>query len=75
MDEIKPMDAAAKCKVPAFFIHAKDDELIPFTHLEQNVEKYGGETKCYLCLEGGHNDQRPQECYDEVLKFLKEHLA
>ncbi len=31
MDNLKPVESAAKCKVPAFFIHGLEDELIPMS--------------------------------------------
>jgi len=34
MDELNPVDHVSKITVPAIFLHADDDDLIPFSSLD-----------------------------------------
>jgi len=54
LDQLKPVAFAPKCKVPALFLHAVDDDFVSMTHTEENFEAYGGEKEA-LYFEGDHN--------------------
>ena len=58
LNTLKPVEHAPKCKMPALFIHACDDELIPMDHTEKNQSAYGGPKEVSFC-EGDHNSERP----------------
>jgi len=66
LDLLKPATFAPKCKVPALFLHAIDDHLVPKAHTEENFEAYGGE-KAALYFEGDHNSRRPEDILEEVV--------
>ena len=54
LNTLKPVEYAPNCKMPAMFIHACDDELIPMDHTEKNQNAYGGPKEVSFC-EGDHN--------------------
>ncbi len=61
MSELTPVTFAPKCKTPAFFIHAHNDELVLKDNTERNFAAYGSEKKIAEYCPGGHNDERPHE--------------
>ena len=74
MSELTPVTFAPKCKTPAFFIHANEDELVLKNNSERNFAVYGCEVKIAEYCSGGHNDERPAEMIKRVIEFLKSHL-
>ena len=48
-DTLKPVATAPNCKVPATFVHAVSDQLIPIEHSKQVHEAYGGEKNLIAC--------------------------
>ena len=60
LNNLKPVEFAKNCTIPALFVHACDDELIPMDHTERNQEAYAGPKEVAFC-EGDHNSQRPKE--------------
>ena len=73
IDDMKPKDLAKSCKVPSYFIHALDDDLIPLSHTEAILENYGGEKDYFFCT-GNHNTMRPKDVFEAVIAFLKKNL-
>jgi hypothetical protein len=65
---------APKCKAPAIFLHAVDDEFITMVHTEENYEAYGGEKEAVYC-EGDHNSAREGECLEAITQFLLKNLG
>ena len=61
MSELTPVTYAPKCKTPAFFIHAQNDELVLKDNTERNFAAYGSDKKLVEYCPGGHNDERPIE--------------
>lgn len=55
--------------IPAYFISAKDDELIPPHHAEKLHEKYMGD-KTYKLIDGTHNSHRPEYIIDSIIIFF-----
>ena len=55
--------------IPAYFISAKEDELIPPHHAERLHEKYMGD-KTYKLIEGSHNSHRPEYIIDSIVIFF-----
>jgi fermentation-respiration switch protein FrsA (DUF1100 family) len=73
IDELKPILFCSKSFVPAFFIHALADELIPLDHTLQLYEAYAGE-KSINIVEGGHNSSRQLHIIRTVVKFFTQYL-
>ena len=74
INEIKAIDAVKKCDVPVIFIHARDDELVPYHHSEDLLLNYHGENKELKSVNGGHNGRRPSTLMEYVGDFFAEHL-
>ena len=73
IDELKPILFCSKSFVPAFFIHALADDLIPLDHTLQLYEAYAGE-KSINIVEGGHNSSRQLHIIRTVVKFFTQYL-
>lgn len=73
INKLNPVVYADKTKVPAFFIHAMNDELIPLEHSLSIFEKYGGEKSLNIC-EGTHNSARQKHIQEKVGKFFTKYL-
>lgn len=43
INDLKPVELAPKCKVPAVFIHGIDDTFVTMDHTETNYNAYGSE--------------------------------
>ena len=74
INEIKAIEAVKKCDVPVIFIHARDDELVPYHHSEDLLKNYHGENKELKSVNGGHNGRRPSTLMEYVGDFFAEHL-
>ena len=74
VQDLRPIDYAPKCKVPAMFIHGIEDNFIEMTHTEQLFSAYGGEVKDVQYVDGDHNSVRPQETLEYALNYLKKHV-
>jgi len=59
----------SKSFIPAYFISAKDDELIAHYHAKMLHDHYQGD-KHYKLVEGTHNSQRPQFIIDSIIIFF-----
>jgi uncharacterized protein len=59
--------------IPKLFIHARDDEVIPFSHGRRLFEA-AAEPKRFVELAGGHNDAflLPDNNYPELLRDFLE---
>ncbi len=75
INELTPVTYAPKCKVPAFFIHAHNDELVLKNNTERNFAAYGHEKKVVEYCPGGHSDERPREVIQKIIQFLKANLT
>ena len=73
LDNIKPIDFCGMSFIPAFFIHAKYDELIPYEHSLSMFEKYNGK-KFITVVEGGHNTIRGINVVKNVCLFFQKYL-
>ena len=74
INEIKAIDAVKNCEVPVIFIHAEDDEIVPYHHSQDLLENYKGEIKEIKTVEGGHNGRRSIILMDYVADFFALHL-
>jgi pimeloyl-ACP methyl ester carboxylesterase len=73
INKLVPKVYAPKTKVPAFFIHAMNDELIPLDHSISIFEEFGGEKSLNIC-EGTHNSARQKHIQEKVGKFFTKYL-
>ena len=74
INEIKAIDCVKKCDVPVIFIHARDDELVPYHHSEDLIKNYHGNIKELKSVNGGHNGRRPTTLMEYVGNFFAKHL-
>ena len=74
INEIKAIEAVKKCNAPVIFIHARDDELVPYHHSEDLLENYNGNIKELKSVNGGHNGRRPSPLMEYVGDFFATHL-
>jgi pimeloyl-ACP methyl ester carboxylesterase len=74
INEIKAIEAVKKCNVPVIFIHARDDELVPYHHSEDLLNNYNGKIKELKSVNGGHNGRRPTALMEYVGDFFAVHL-
>ena len=71
MDPIKDLDM---CFVPALFCHASEDTVINPRHTQEMYEKYPGDVKQIIEVEGDHNSERPEDFLQTAIEFLSEHM-
>ena len=74
INEIKAIESVKKCNVPVIFIHARDDELVPYHHSEDLLNNYNGKIKELKSVNGGHNGRRPTALMEYVGDFFAVHL-
>jgi fermentation-respiration switch protein FrsA (DUF1100 family) len=70
VNDLTPVTFAPRCKVPAYFLHGKEDDFVLKHHTEQNFAAYGSDKKTVDYCSGGHNDSRPQDSIEKIVKFL-----
>jgi pimeloyl-ACP methyl ester carboxylesterase len=74
INDIKAIDCVKKTEVPVVFIHARDDELVPYHHSEDLIKNYKGKDKVLKSCNGGHNGRRATSLLDFVGDFFAKHL-
>ena len=74
INSIKAIDAVKTCEGPVIFIHARDDEIVPYHHSEDLIKNYKGKTKILKSVNGGHNGRRPTYLMEFVGDFFAKHL-
>ena len=75
IEKLKPIDSSPKTKIPAIFIHAKDDQLINNKHSDMLFAVYGGKNKKLIKCDGGHNTRRVYKIIKTIGEFFYEHLV
>ena len=71
---IKAIDAVKNSTIPVIFIHAADDELVPYQHSEDLIKNYAGSVKELRMVNGGHNGKRPNSLMEYVGDFFAKYL-
>ena len=71
---IKPIEDVKKCDVPIIFIHATDDDVVPYHHSEDLFNNYNGKIKELKSVSGGHNGKRPISLMEYVGNFFAKYL-
>ena len=74
INDIKPINSVKNCKLPAFFVHAFDDNFVKYEHSENIFKNYAGEIKKLRGITGGHNGIRPKTLLEEIGEFFAEYL-
>ena len=74
INEIKAIESVKNSNVPIIFIHAKDDELVPYHHSEDLIDNYNGKIKELQSVTGGHNGRRPKSLMEYVGDFFAVYL-
>ena len=73
--DIAPVESVAKAKVPMFFVHGKDDNLVPSFMAQELYESCGSEYKDILIVEGADHAQAHvggKEAYEEKMDEFME---
>lgn len=77
LKELNPIKGLDKVKLPALFIHASNDKLIPAKHSNLICDVYGGAKELVnfvgVPADNAHNAPRPAEVRAKVIAFLKAH--
>ncbi|KAH0787209.1 Clan SC, family S9, unassigned serine peptidase [Histomonas meleagridis] len=68
--KVEPIEAAKTCFTPVLIIHGLDDNFINFHHSQDIYDKYAGDDKDILLVEGDHNSERPMEVKVQAIMFL-----
>lgn len=71
--KLNPIESASCIKCPGFFIHAKNDELIPIDHSIDIYSNYQGKKTMNVC-DGSHNTVRQKQLQEKVADFFKRYL-
>ena len=74
INKIKPIKSVENIFIPAIFVHAVNDELVPFQHSVDLCQVYEGEKKLIPC-EGGHNSKREKFVIVEIVRFFYKYLV
>jgi len=72
--KLKPINEAKKCRIPALFVVAKEDDFVRPHHGESLFREYGGDKK-FLRVEGDHNSVRPTHMLSSVGLFFQSMLG
>jgi pimeloyl-ACP methyl ester carboxylesterase len=67
-------ERAARCQVPALFLHGKDDDFVGMHHSEALREVYAGDSNL-RCFDGDHNSDRPEFIMISATAFLVDTIA
>lgn len=77
LKQLNPITGLDKVKLPALFIHAENDKLIPARHSKMISDVYGGAKELInftgYPIENAHNAPRPKEVESKVIAFLLAH--
>mmetsp|Transcript_35875 Transcript_35875/g.73109 ORF Transcript_35875/g.73109 Transcript_35875/m.73109 type:complete len:174 (+) Transcript_35875:721-1242(+) len=82
LDVNQHLDVAAAARgiradLPAMFVSAEGDLIVPCSHGQTLTDTYGGSPKEHLQLRGLHHDHnsvRPRQTLSKLADFLKPHL-
>ncbi|KAH8582762.1 protein with a conserved N-terminal region [Cryptosporidium sp. chipmunk genotype I] len=69
IDDIAPIKAVGRCKVPALFISGTSDTLVNPNHSKTLHDNYGGE-KMLMIIPGNHNSERPKFVKASIVIFF-----
>lgn len=73
IDDVCPIEAAAKVKLPGLFFAASKDTLFPRHHIVNVTDVYAGHHQL-IDIKGGHNDFRGADFWNALNSFLHQHL-
>jgi len=68
--KLEPILGCGTCSMPALFITADRDEMIPCEHGSSLDTSWGGQS-LQVVFRGGHNSPRPPHIYDSAGTFLR----
>lgn len=69
--DLRPIDHVPQCNSPALFVHAENDQLVNFNHLEPLVSGYAG-PRLLATVDGSHSTPRSLKALHFVQLFLAE---
>jgi pimeloyl-ACP methyl ester carboxylesterase len=75
LDELNPIDGIAKCTVPALFVYANKDTIVPTTHTPELHDKYPNPDKKIILVDGDHNSIRPLDVQTQIFDYLQKYLC
>ncbi len=74
VESLSPIAGAAASKVPAMFVHATNDTLIPVKHSKEIYDIYGGKKELVNFIghpaNNAHNGPRPKEVSEKIMQFI-----
>lgn len=75
--DINPIEALDRIKIPLYFVHGRNDELVPFTEGQSLFERYAGPKWHYWVNDGTHFELMKyagDEYFQRLEQFLKTQL-
>ena len=66
---LSPVQAAARCRMPALFLHGAADKMIPPRHSKECAAAYNGEASVHI-VRGDHASLREADFWDLVAEFF-----
>ena len=72
VDELSPIEAMKKCRVPVIFIHGDRDDFVPYEMSERNCEACAAERKRLVAIEGAAHGVAYPVNEEAYLKALAE---
>ena len=71
---LSPIEHVSNCSIPVLFVTAEGDSFVPAHHTKKLFEKYAGEDKQMVVVDGDHNTPRPSTFYQTASAFLTLYL-
>lgn len=76
--EINPIECLREVRIPIYFVHGRDDDLIPFSNGEAVFEAYQGPKECFWVENADHFSLQAvatEEYISRLREFLTKHLG
>lgn len=74
LDDVVPLKHVQKCRMPAIFLHAVQDNFVPIDHVRRLFCAYAG-GKELLQMPGDHNSRRDPDAVQHAAEFLSRALS
>jgi len=70
IEDVVPLEHARRSRVPAIFLHARQDLFIPPSHSRQLYDAYASD-KELITVDGDHNSERSDQAINHAVGFFK----
>lgn len=70
IEDLQPLSHAGRSRVPALFMHGREDSFVLPQHSEELYRAYAARHKELLLFDGSHNSERSENVLDRGIAFL-----